>query len=282
MNKFTSFKSLLVGGVSLIAALAASACVIEVKTTGGCVEPSGVVVTTTGTLAPYNELDVSHSVAVKFEVGGDYSYRLTGDSAIVSAYEVKLKGEEVSVGLKNLISITKGFGITPKVELTLVVPDYDAFNTLSVDLSGDSQIDIPAFKMQSLEIDASGASHANIYGVAIASLLDIDCSGASQAHTNDIQASEINVDCSGASNTFLSGTTLKLTSDCSGASRVSATDLVVKEYAKIECSGASSTGTGDLTGVTAEFDASGVSNITYRGEPDIKSIESSGMSHISK
>ncbi len=127
-------------------------------------------------------------------------------------------------------------------------------------------------------LDASGASDVSIMGTIQVPLLLMKLSGASNLKA-DIKTKELTMNLSGASDVKISGYATLLNIQCSGASDLKAFDLLT-DICTIKASGASDV---NIT-VNKEFsaNASGASEIYYKGEPLIKDQQSSGSSTIAK
>jgi hypothetical protein len=128
------------------------------------------------------------------------------------------------------------------------------------------------------QITASSAANVIIAGIMELPMLNIKLSGASD-FKGQINIADLNVKCSGASDMKLSGTAKNMNIECSGASDVNAYDLAV-ENCNVKASGASDvniTATKEIT-----TNASGASNIYYKGDAELKEKNSSGASTISK
>ncbi|MDO4462201.1 MAG: DUF2807 domain-containing protein [Bacteroidia bacterium] len=281
MKTIISFKSIFSLAAAIVVSMATMACTIEIKNSLSHIEVSGVEVTHAGSLSPFDQMEVWSNVDVNFKIGDNYSYTLVADSAIIDKYEVSLSAGRLRVGIKPHLSIRWNTFDT-MASLLITVPSYEAFSTLDIDLSGASRINMPAFVMSKMELDCSGASRANLSGTKISKELDIDCSGASRVETNSIEANEIKCDCSGASTIVLNGSSAKLNADCSGASNIVAQECKLSTSTTLECSGASKISLGDLTNVSASFDASGASSISYAGNPQIDHMRTSGASHVTR
>ncbi|GAB3251410.1 hypothetical protein GCM10027347_09830 [Larkinella harenae] len=124
-------------------------------------------------------------------------------------------------------------------------------------------------------IDFSGASRSDVTGFRNLKELDIDISGASSS-TIEVDAERLTVDLSGASSVTLTGQAKRLEGEVSGATTLKAYDLKVAS-AKVDLSGASSARVHVTDRLDAE--ASGASNLTYRGAASIRS-NTSGASSI--
>jgi Putative auto-transporter adhesin, head GIN domain len=128
------------------------------------------------------------------------------------------------------------------------------------------------------QITASSASNVLIAGVMELPMLNIKISSASD-FKGQLNIGELNVRLSGASDMRLSGTVKNINVECSGASDFKSYDLVA-ETASIKTSGASDV---SIT-VSKEImvNASGASNVYYKGDAIVKEKHSSGASSISK
>src|SRR5688572_19835146 len=128
------------------------------------------------------------------------------------------------------------------------------------------------------KMDISGASDVYIQGMIKADNLKIDLSGASNLR-GKVESKKINIDLSGASDITLSGSTNNLTVDVSGASKFKGEDL------QTDFCDARATGASDIKiTVNKELsaNASGASDVRYKGAGVIRDIKTSGASSISK
>ncbi|MDR1654297.1 MAG: DUF2807 domain-containing protein [Prevotellaceae bacterium] len=128
-------------------------------------------------------------------------------------------------------------------------------------------------------IDLSGASTLNISNAFTTNKLDVDVSGASHLTIADITAHSIVCETSGASEADFSGTANTFNAEASGASSISADRLIAADVVA-DASGASSIHCAPTNSLSAE--ASGVSSVTYTGEPKSVSKDVSGMSSVEK
>ena len=128
------------------------------------------------------------------------------------------------------------------------------------------------------QLQASGASNILVTGVMELTLLNVQLSGASQLK-GQLKISDLNMKLSGASEAKLSGAVKSINVECSGASDVKAYDLIA-ENANVKASGASDvniTVTNDMAA-----NASGASNIYYKGTAELKLKQSSGASSVAR
>lgn len=125
-------------------------------------------------------------------------------------------------------------------------------------------------------IEASGATYINIPSLLKSEDLKIEVSGASELK-GEIEVSKLNLDVSGASSIKLSGKVTEAVVDLSGAGIINAYPLIT-DSCKASTSGASTLKITVKNKLTAE--ASGGSNIYYKGTPNTTNINSSAGSTI--
>jgi Putative auto-transporter adhesin, head GIN domain len=128
------------------------------------------------------------------------------------------------------------------------------------------------------QITVSSASNVLLAGIMELPLLNIKISGASD-FKGQLNIGELNVKLSGASDMRLSGTVKNINVECSGASDFKSYDLVA-ETGSIKASGASDVSITVSKEITAN--ASGASNVSYKGDAVVKEKHSSGASSIAK
>ncbi len=128
------------------------------------------------------------------------------------------------------------------------------------------------------ELDASGASDVVIAGTLKVDKLKLNLSGASDLGGR-IEVGNLEVECSGASDISVSGyaTTVKIRS--SGASDFKDYDFVT-DNCTVDCSGASDVKITVNKEISAQ--ASGASNVYYKGAGVMKNIQTSGASNVNK
>ena len=128
------------------------------------------------------------------------------------------------------------------------------------------------------QLQVSGASNIIIAGVMELPLLNVQLSGASQL-IGQIKIDELNLKLSGASEVKLSGIVKNINIESSGASDVKSYALIA-ENCNVKASGASDV---NMT-VTKELaaNASGASNIFYRGTAELKIKQSTGASSVTR
>ncbi len=128
------------------------------------------------------------------------------------------------------------------------------------------------------QITASSASNVLLAGIMQLPMLIIKLTGASD-FKGQINIETLNVKCSGASDIKLSGTVKNMNIDCSGASDINAFDLLV-ENCTVKASGASDVNITATKEIVAN--ASGASNIFYKGNASLNEKSSNGASTIAR
>lgn len=107
----------------------------------------------------------------------------------------------------------------------------------------------------------------------------VDLSGASQATITGATGPKLELEISGASNVTVAGAVDSLELDLSGASQADAARLVAKQV-QIDASGASSAEV--VANESFDADASGASNVTWRGDATRVTTDASGAASITK
>ena len=128
------------------------------------------------------------------------------------------------------------------------------------------------------QLQVTGASDIVIAGIMQLPLLNVQLSGASQL-MGQIKIDELNIKLSGASEAKLSGIVKNINIESSGASDVKSYSLIA-ENCNVKASGASDV---NMT-VTKELaaNASGASNVFYKGTAELKIKKSSGASSVAR
>ena len=127
-------------------------------------------------------------------------------------------------------------------------------------------------------IKADGACDVELMGRIKSDKLSIDLGGASDI-SGELECNSLDMDVSGASDTKLKGNAGSISVKLSGASSIKGWDLV-SDYVDIDASGASSANV--IVNKELKVNASGASDINYRGAGVIREMKSSGASSISK
>jgi Putative auto-transporter adhesin, head GIN domain len=128
------------------------------------------------------------------------------------------------------------------------------------------------------KLDASGACDIDIVGIWKASGAKIHLSGATD-FTGKVDIQKLDLDISGASDSKISGNVSELDVEASGASSFKGFDLAT-DYCNARASGASDI---KIT-VNKELSvqASGASDVDYRGNGTVRDLKTSGASSVSR
>lgn len=128
------------------------------------------------------------------------------------------------------------------------------------------------------QLQASGASNILITGVLEQPNFNIQLSGASELK-GQVKVTNLNMKLSGASEAKITGTVKNINIESSGASDLKAYELIA-ENCNVKASGASDvniTVTNDMAA-----NASGASNVYYKGSAELKLKQTSGASSVAK
>ena len=128
------------------------------------------------------------------------------------------------------------------------------------------------------QLQASGASNILITGVLEQHNFNIQLSGASELK-GQVKVTNLNIKLSGASEAQITGTVKNINIESSGASDLKAYELIA-ENCNVKASGASDvniTVTNDMAA-----NASGASNVYYKGSAELKLKQTSGASSVAK
>ena len=128
------------------------------------------------------------------------------------------------------------------------------------------------------KLSVSGACDVYFEGVVRVNALKLDLSGASDLK-GKVDVQKLDIDQSGASDITLTGSVGQLKVESSGASNFKGYDLVT-EFADARASGASNVNITVNKELSAQ--ASGASDIHYRGAAVIRDLKTSGASSVSK
>lgn len=141
---------------------------------------------------------------------------------------------------------------------------------------GDVEVYVTVKNLQSLVV--SGGSDVKTIGVLRLNDLSIKASGGSDLKLN-LEAKSLKIACSGGSDLDLKGRVQQLGIASSGGSDVNAYQLIA-ENVSVTSSGGSDC---DVYASKAiKVAASGASDVSYRGNPSVKNIATSGASDVSR
>lgn len=203
--------------------LGCSACNASI-TFGQDVEAAGELVTVPFDLDGFDSIDISNTFDVTVEIGEPASVELFINEDLIDELDVRVRNDELRIGLKNGISVRNG-----TLEATVRMPAIE-----EIEVSGASETEVSGLAGTDLRVEVSGSSDLVVSGSG--STVNVDASGASQVdlRLDDVEA--IIVDLSGASSLEVQSAKA-VRGDMSGASSL----LVPREtQASVDTSGASS------------------------------------------
>ncbi|MCK5846906.1 MAG: DUF2807 domain-containing protein [Bacteroidales bacterium] len=208
---------------------------------------SGNVIKQTRELSTFNAIDAGNAFDIIITKGDNQSVVIEADDNLMEKIITSVKGNELKLSTKGSINNSTKM----KVHITMA-------ELIGVDLSGAATLlSESRFDNDDMEIEQSGASSMEL----------------------KLRCKNLDIDISGAANIKLSGFTNNMEAECSGASNISAFNLEV-ENAVVDCSGASNAKLFITKSLSGE--ASGASNITYKGSPTKIDIRTSGASDVDR
>jgi hypothetical protein len=210
------------------------------------VKGSGNVVSREIPVTAFSRMEVSNAFQVHVAFGSAETVTVRVDDNLVDLLDVGVDGETLHVGLEPNTGTTSA-----TLEADVTVTTLDALS-----VSGAATVTVAdAIASHDLAVTVSGASR-------LFASLGIERGG---------------LELSGASHVELSGSAAALEVTVSGASDLEAADLSVVDLT-IDLSGASHAAVTVTTSLSAG--ASGASNLTYSGSPQITRSDTSGASSI--
>jgi len=233
----------------------------------GIVKGSGNLATEEFYFSDFTRVDIGSAFEVNIVQSDSYSVSVTADDNLFDYIQVSKMGTTLKIDLKTAQYID----ITTRAEISMP-------QLRGLELSGATHGTVSGFSStESLDIEVSGASSLDLAEMS-AGDVEFDVSGASKV-TGDITASDAKFDLSGASTAQLEGSASDIVVKASGASHVELAGFPVNN-ADINFSGAS-TGTVNLDG-RLDANLSGASKLSYIGEPTMGTINTSGGSTLNK
>ncbi len=177
-------------GVASLAALSLTACediTIKVGNKKG-VKGSGVAATETRALTPFTGVDLAGvgKLVLKVGEGSAYSVKVTADDNLLPLVETIVKGDTLTIQLKDSVSLTNSVGFTyeitaPKIE--------------KIESSGAASIEAGGFNGGKLNVDVSGVGSVKLAGRV--EEFRADLSGAGSLDTTSLAADDVKLDLSG-------------------------------------------------------------------------------------
>ena len=214
----------------------------------------------------FTELEVGYAFEVEISAGASYSVTITVDDNLFQHLDVSQTGETLHIGLKGNTGCRN---CTLRAAVTMP-------QIVAVELSGASSGTIGGFSTSdSLDVDLSGASSLDMTDMDVG-VADLHLSGASNI-SGSIDTDDVAFDLSGASSLELEGSGGDASISASGASHGGLEGFQVED-ADVQFSGAS-TGTVNASG-TLDVDLSGASVLYYVNSPTLGSVNISGASSL--
>jgi len=208
---------------------------------------SGNVIKEIRKVETFNKIEAGGAFDIVIVKGDNQSLVIKTDDNIMSKITTKVSGGELRISTKGNINNAT----TMKVFITMK-------ELKGIDLSGAcSLVSESRFENDKMEIEMSGAANSE---------LKISCKN-------------LDIEISGAATTNLSGYATELKAEVSGAGNLKAYDLEL-QTANIDCSGAATTKIFVTKSLKAE--ASGASNVYYKGNPKQVSVNTSGAGSIKR
>jgi hypothetical protein len=206
-------------------------------------------------LSGFHAIKISNSFTVYISQGNE-------DAVAISATKAEYKDK-----------------IITKVENGVLIIRFDEDKKFWKGWNGDKQKLTAYISIKKIDrLDVGGACDIYFEEGLAAEGLSVDLSGASDMK-GKIEAKTLRVDISGASSATISGNAATLDVEASGASDFKGYELVTN-YCDAKASGASSV---NIT-VNKELNAnaSGASNVRFKGEGLIRDIKTSGASNVTR
>lgn len=189
------------------------------------VSGSGVSKTEARNLSGFEEIEASGAVNVEVSVQKDFSVTVEADDNLLQYIKTEMSGDtlkiysESSISPKTKINVKVSMPEINAVDVsgasTAVVSNVKS-DSIKLEASGASKIKIDG-EANSLDADASGASGINAEGLKVETA-DIEASGAS--NTTVWANGELKADASGASSIYYTGEPKNLSQNSSGASSI--------------------------------------------------------------
>ena len=208
---------------------------------------SGNVVKEIRTLKSFNSIEAGSAFKIVVTKGDVQKLVIETDDNIMEQITSNVKDGELKLSTKGNIKNPT------KMLVTITIPELK-----EIDLSGACDfISKSRFENNKMEIELSGASEAEL----------------------KVKCEKIDIDMSGASKLEVTGFASSQRIEASGACSINNYELE-SDKADINCSGASTVKVYVKEGILG--DASGASNIYYKGNPKAVVIETSGAASVSR
>lgn len=254
-------KKALIMAAAAIMAIAATSCIIEKRPASDRATADAEAIVMAIKAEKFSSVNVGGAVTLILTQGETDSIRLDGDAKDVARYTVKQDGDKLFIRQKDNITFLNKMSSSGKVTVYASTPDLShieaagacsiimdkpvSFNSLSILVSGATDIDIDSITVNTLKIRSSGASdididHATVKDEFVSQLtgagaLEACVVGAENVSVNAAGAGSCEIrlkDCgdvvcsmSGAASADISGNARSISKDKSGAASIDTDDL---------------------------------------------------------
>jgi hypothetical protein len=217
---------------------------------GDRIDGNGNVIKQNRSVGGFHGIDVSGGLDVFVKQDGSESVSVETDSNLQEYIYTKVENGVLVIHQENNTSLNS----TGKIKIYVSGKDFESFEASGAsDIIGGSKIT----SSQGLDFHVSGASKIEL----------------------DIKAPSISGELTGASSLRLSGETKDVVINASGASNAKCFDLMA-ENADVDLSGASDAQV--FASVSVKGEASGASNVKYKGSATNVVVNTSGAGSVSK
>jgi len=203
-------------------------------------------------LTNFNEVSVASGIDLYLTQSNSENIKISGNENLIKNIEVEKSGSSLNIRYKKNIHRQH----TSRGEALKVYVNYKTLQAITA--SGGSDVyGQNTLKTTSLKVQASGGSDIKM----------------------EIAAKDLELSVSGGSDANLKGTVTNMTIQSSGGSDVDALNLIA-EYAKVTASGGSDANVHVTKGL--EANASGGSDISYKGDPAVNKTSSSKSGDVTR
>jgi Putative auto-transporter adhesin, head GIN domain len=176
--------------VAAVASLSLAACDDVTITVGSksAVKGSGVSASETRALTPFTGVDLAGvgKLVLKVGEGSSYSVKVTADDNLLALVETVVKGDTLTIQLKDSMSLSNSVGFTYEV----TAPSIE-----KIESSGAASVEGSGFDGGRLAVDVSGVGSVKLAGRV--ENFRADLSGAGSLNTSALVADDVRVDLSG-------------------------------------------------------------------------------------
>jgi hypothetical protein len=196
--------------------------IVAISAVGACnwfsnkVQGSGRKVEDRRSVQDFTAVEVDGALEGQVVVGQPFSVVLAGDDNLLPLVSTEVRGGRLIVRMKDRVDVDPRAGLTATIHLPrLERAEVNGASTLTVTASsgvgpnlvlaasGASKVSAAGLKLESLKLEASGASHVEVTGSA--GRLQAEVSGASHLAARELAVRTAAVEVSGASHAEVNG-----------------------------------------------------------------------------